>query len=72
MRSRNPDTTGLGKLRKMAAQGLVQEVAIETKGRGYIATQAISRGELVFEEEPLAFAVCDGKTEKVCHECLDM
>ena len=58
--------------RKMAAQSLVREVAMESKGRGYIATKAISRGVLVFEEEPIAFAVTDGKTEKVCHECLDM
>ena len=56
----------------MAAKSLVQEVAIETKGRGYIATEPISRGVLVFEEEPLAFAVSDGMTEKVCNECLDM
>ena len=56
----------------MATESLVQEVAIETKGRGYIATKPISRGVLFFEEEPLAFAVCDEKTEKVCHECLDM
>ena len=43
----------------MAAKSFVQEVAIETKGRGYVAETPIAQGVIVMEEKPFAFVVKD-------------
>ena len=55
----------------MAANDLVRETEIAGKGKGYVAARAISRGEIVGEEKPFAYAVEDDSAEDTCHECCD-
>ncbi|KAK9812093.1 hypothetical protein WJX73_005940 [Symbiochloris irregularis] len=43
---------------------------VQGAGRGLVAQQAISQGQLVFKESPLLSGCLPSQYEKVCHHCL--